>query len=118
LEETAGRVIVQLLLPRGDNFRLPALCPPRCDIKKKPFKSYMPAVDKVNAAILKQKKELDRLHPGRLSIVDCNAPFVGTGGKEVKVELMPDTLHPNAAGHKLLATCLLDCIKGKSCSTT
>ena len=131
LEETQGRVILQLLLPRGDSFRLPALCPPRCasasdsenNNKNKPYASFMPAVAKVNQAVLLQvKPELQKLHPGRLSVVDCSEPFVADakyirgGDDEVKKNLMPDLLHPNAAGHELLATCLLDCIQGRTCS--
>ena len=120
LEETKGRVVLQLLLPRGDNFRTASICPPRCadaDLKT-PYASFQPAVDQVNVAVRRQKAELQRLHPGRFDVVDCNAPFMdeSSGGQGIRVDLMPDKLHPNAAGHELMATCLLDCLQERTCS--
>jgi len=122
LRETAGRVVVQLLLPRGDGkLRLPNICPPRCsDVEKRiPFTSFLPAVGKVNKAVRQHYAEMQNLHRGRMALVDCNEPFFSTEssiGDEVNVKLMPDSLHPNVAGHELLATCLLDCIESRTCS--
>jgi lysophospholipase L1-like esterase len=119
LEETQGKVILQLLLPRGDNSRTASICPPRCaDTNlRKPFASFQPAVDKVNEAIRQQRAELQRLHPGRFDVMDCGAAFVDPNNKSgVNLELMPDALHPNAAGHEVLATCLLDCLEETTCS--
>ena len=123
LEETApgSKVVVQLLLPRGDNARTAAICPPRCaDTNlRTPYASFQPAVDKVNEAILQQKAELQRLHPGRFDVMDCGAAFVDKASSSrtgINLELMPDALHPNAAGHEVLATCLLDCLQGTTCS--
>lgn len=120
LEETQGKVILQLLLPRGDNSRTASICPPRCaDANlRKPFDSFQPAVNKVNEAILQQKAELQRLHPGRFDVMDCGAAFVDPSNTKsgVNLELMPDALHPNAAGHEVLATCLLDCLQESTCS--
>lgn len=132
LEETAGRVVVQLVLPRGDNFRLRDLCPPRCasdgnapTANRKPLRSFLPAIEQVNHAVrTEHRDELRQLHPGRFDVVDCSAPFLEDESKQeedgsspvVKRALMPDYLHPNAAGHELLATCLLDCLQEKTCS--
>lgn len=118
LRVTAGRIILQQLLPRGDSHRLAALCPPRCSSKSTstPFTSFMPAVQKVNQALQDSIHDLQIKYPSRLSLVDCGSPFVGSQEKKVNGRLMPDQLHPNAAGHQLLANCLLDCIEHKTCS--
>ena len=41
------------LLPRHDDFRAEKMCPPRCanDTTKEPYKSFMPAIEKVNKAL-------------------------------------------------------------------
>jgi lysophospholipase L1-like esterase len=114
---TAGRVILQKLLPRSDSHRLAALCPPRCSSKNTPFDSFMPAVQKVNQALQDSIRDLQTKYPDRLTLVDCGGPFVGSQQEQqVDIRLMPDQLHPNAAGHQFLATCLLDCIEHKTCS--
>ena len=119
LERTRGKLLVNALLPRGDGRSLlPALCPPRCAKGGKPFKSFMPAVRKVNALLAASTASLAREFPGRVGYVDCGGPFLvsgaqaggGGGGEveeeEVPIELMPDRLHPNAMGHRLMAKCL------------
>lgn len=115
-----GLLVVLDLLPRGDSFRLERLCPPRCDHEKHPFKSFMPAVNIVNAALKEQIPLLSRKqYDGRIRLIDCAKVFAPdtetwTKGEEVNVALMPDRLHPNAKGHDKLAKCVLDCIaKGK-----
>lgn len=119
LSRTKGRLLLQQLLPRGDSERVARLCPPRCDSRGDPFRSFMPAVDKVNAAIRDEvaPKLAGRYGSDRLSLLDCNSAFLDAGNKSgtasgVNDKLMPDRLHPNAEGHRLLAKCILDCIGG------
>ena len=118
LAHTNGRIILMHLLPRDDSFKLERLCPPRCDKNGKPFASFAPAIDKVNKAIdnfvLKLKQQYGQ---ERLSLVDCGGPFVSSSSSnnEVADALMPDMLHPNAAGHELLASCIVSCITRNNC---
>lgn len=119
LKHTKGRLVLFELLPRGDaKFKfLPDICPPRCDKHGKPFSSFGPAVDKVNRALREATPKLSEKYGGRMSLVDCGESFVpkdgGGPGREVREDLMPDLLHPNAEGHRLLADCLVNCAKGK-----
>jgi len=59
----------------------------------------MPAVTKVNEGMLKRLGSRERI-----KLVDCSQDFVGN--PEVDEQLMPDKLHPNAAGHEKLAVCI------------
>uniref|UniRef100_A0A7S0YCR7 SGNH hydrolase-type esterase domain-containing protein n=1 Tax=Pseudo-nitzschia delicatissima TaxID=44447 RepID=A0A7S0YCR7_9STRA len=123
LTETANagsRVMLFNVLPRGDGPKvLKKLCPPRCsdDEKQIPYSSFMPAVDNTNVAVAKGIQELSKTYPGRIKQVDCEEGFLNENfGKEktnkkgdnyeVKKELMPDLLHPNAKGHEKLANCI------------
>lgn len=109
LQSTAARLLVNALLPRGDGHDvLPALCPPRCAKGGKPFTSFMPPINKVNAQLEDSVARLDKEFPGRVGFVNCGSFFDrwSTDGEEVPLELMPDRLHPNAAGHRLMAPCL------------
>lgn len=124
LSHTRGLLVLSLLLPRGDGWRLAKLCPPRCQhtetshgnhVSKaiRPFVSFMPAVNKVNDGLQRALPGLKESFGDRLALLDCGAAF-STGdiatrnhtAIEVKTELMPDSLHPNAAGHAELATCI------------
>jgi len=131
LKETAeagSHVMLFNVLPRGDGPTvLKKLCPPRCsdDEKLIPYSSFMPAVDKTNAAVAEGVQELVKTYPDRIKQVDCdsmgflNENFdkeTSINNKkgdiyEVKKELMPDLLHPNAKGHEKLANCIIDYIK-------
>jgi len=126
LENTVGRVVIVQVLPRGDGKEvLPTLCPPRCrDSKngvKAPFKSFLPAVDMVNAKLQKHHLGTDLPHEykGRFSLLDCGSPFLldddDDEGEEVNITLMPDRLHPNVNGQRLLLQCVIDCIHRKTC---
>lgn len=119
--EAGCHVMLFGVLPRGDGPRvLPTLCPPRCsDVEERvPFSSFMPAVVKTNEAVAEGIRELSKTHPGRIAQVDCGAEFLnehfdkektkGEDNYEVKKELMPDLLHPNAMGHEKLAQCIKD----------
>jgi hypothetical protein len=75
----------------------------------------MPAVDKVNAAIADGLGSLGERHgPNRIGLIDCGSVFLTENDEatEVDANLMPDLLHPNRAGHRLLGDCILNYIKG------
>jgi len=111
LKSTKGRLLLVQLLPRGDGWRVARLCPPRCDSNGNPFESYMPAIKKVNDAILNESPKLSKQYGKRLSVVNCGSDFTNSTFV-VDNALMPDRLHPNADGHRILAKCILDCING------
>lgn len=131
LERTASRVLVLALLPRGDGHRLGQLCPPRCAAPGTPFASFLPAVRRVNALLRAAVAELGARHPGRVALADCGAPFEGADARTpptavappragaagsskraaparggVERALMPDLLHPNAEGQRVLLRCV------------
>ena len=121
--EAGSHVMLFNVLPRGDGpTNLKKLCPPRCsdDEKLIPYSSFMPAIVKTNEAVAKGIQELSKTHPGRIKHVNCDAGFMnenydkantnGDDNYEVKKELMPDLLHPNAEGHEKLAQCIKDYI--------
>ena len=70
----------------------------------------MPAIQKVNHAL---EEWYRTQHRDRLYLIDCGKDFLpissstSSGGDEVNKDLMPDLLHPNAAGHRLLGNCIL-----------
>merc|ERR1712080_234585 len=74
LNETRGKLLVVALLPRGDVKKLRQLCPPRCTNSGRPFKSFMPAIAKVNNIVAESLSGL-RGHE-RAAFVDCGAPFL------------------------------------------
>ena len=43
---------------------------------------------------------------GHLHFLDCGDRFLAPDRRAISAALMPDGLHPNAAGHELLAQCL------------
>lgn len=120
--EAGSHVMLFNVLPRGDGPKvLPTLCPPRCsdDGNLIPYSSFMPAVTKTNEAVARGIEELSKVHPGRIKQIDCNAGFLDENynknlleeeSYEVKKNLMPDLLHPNALGHENLANCIKDYI--------
>ena len=116
LEEVKGRIIFVELLTRGDVFRTKDICPPRCDGDGKPLASFMPSINEVNTAMRENMSRLTRKYRGRISTVNCNGVFAPdeaavARGEEVNTTLMPDSLHPNADGHHLLAQCVKKCIE-------
>lgn len=115
LSNTQGHLILLQNLPRGDVQRLTPICPPRCDSAGEPFRSFLPAIEKLNQAVQNGIGELAERHGSRrLGLVDCGSSFYSkTGGAEEVVQrIMPDRLHPNAAGHKILGECFMDYIRG------
>jgi lysophospholipase L1-like esterase len=115
-----NHIMLMHVLPRGDGKTwLQNLCPPRCNSHGQPFKSFMPIIPRVNAMV-EEFLPTGATKDKRLSMVDCGTDFLNTeldghrhgqeDGSEVKEELMPDLLHPNAAGHKVLAKCIRDYI--------
>jgi len=130
LQETAEagcHVMVFNLLPRGDGRNiLPTLCPPRCDDMETetPYSSFLPAINKVNDEVAKGINIMKAMvmNTGRVEMIDCGKEFLNpdfdpkndatnNDDYEVKTELMPDLLHPNARGHQILAKCIQDYVK-------
>lgn len=111
-----SRVLLMELLPRGDNERVEALCPPRCSSDGKPFSSFMPAINTVNLKIEEEKARLQEVAGGkkRFQITKCDVPFfvqdsapdVSDKVPIINEALMPDRLHPNAAGYVQLGKCI------------
>ena len=104
LQHSKGYVLLLKLLPRGDDFRMRQLCPPRC------FKSFLPAIKAVNEALDEYMSNEEQQQQQRLRIVDCGQPFFTKDGTSVKKELMPDLLHPNADGHRMMANCIISAL--------
>ena len=120
LQNTKGHLLLLEILPRGDVQRLQVLCPPRCSADGSPLDSFLPAVNKVNAAIREEIiPKMKEIHGDtRVGLLDCGEPFRAPPNEnkhkkaaQVDATLMPDLLHPNANGHKLLAQCMLAYIK-------
>lgn len=123
LSNTKGHLVLLQILPRGDSFRLQSLCPPRCSSSGTPFTSFQPAVDKLNRAITEGIHDLTVRHSAtkRFGLVKCGDPFLSKetspeNQDEVDTSLMPDLLHPNDAGHRILGKCIMDYIDGIAAS--
>jgi len=114
LSSTSGKLVMLQILPRGDSHRLQNICPPRCQSNGEPFESFMPAVTQSNNAIFDSVDALNPKYEKRLRLIDCGEEFrssVPPPNHEVDTNVMPDSLHPNAKGSKILAKCILDGIK-------
>lgn len=88
--------------------------------------SFLPLIEQVNHAVHQavhtppggapmpgdESGALARAFPGRVAFVDCSAVFLTprsarlSSAPSIRRELMPDLLHPNAAGHRLWAACI------------
>jgi lysophospholipase L1-like esterase len=122
-QESQNQIMLFQILPRGDGRTwLPKLCPPRCQLDGKPYTSFLPPIKKVNEAVQDGITKLNTMykskhstkHDERVTFVDCGKEFLSTDKDDLEVkqeELMPDLLHPNAKGHKILARCILDFIE-------
>jgi len=121
LSHSRGRLLILGLLPRADGSKLlPRLCPPRCNGRGEPFRSFGPAIMRVNSKLRSSTAKLAVRFPRRVAFLDCGAVVGGGGGShaegeagdeagaEVNLTLMPDRLHPNGEGYRRL----LDCVKG------
>ena len=121
LENTKGRIVLLSLLPREDNEKVSRLCPPRCNSKGKPFKSFMPAVEIVNTRLIEFAGDISKTYGRRFGHVDCGAAFQKDtsveGGTGVNESLMPDSLHPNAMGHQKLLDCIMGCAEHDRCGS-
>jgi lysophospholipase L1-like esterase len=127
--EAGCRVMLFRVLPRGDGPKvLPTLCPPRCSdpATREPYASFQPAIDKTNGMVADGIPGLSEDARDRFTLVDCNSEFANASydssqprtnahgedvNIEVKPELMPDLLHPNAEGHRIMANCIKDYLK-------
>jgi lysophospholipase L1-like esterase len=128
LQRSAGRLLVNALLPRGDWIQLQMLCPSpafqkhygirRCNRSGLPFTSFLPAVGRVNDLLARTTAELAVQFPGRVQFVNCSAPFevvgaadASAGEEQVPVNIMPDHVHPNAQGHRYWARCIIPALQ-------
>lgn len=107
VDNTNGRVVLLDLLPRNDTATLSHLCPPHCDRRGLPLASFAPAIEATNlrlSSLFAEKNEGSRVE----IIRDCHRIFFTQSGSDLKLDtnLMPDSLHPNAEGHRLLADCI------------
>lgn len=113
---------INTLLPRADGQlkprvlqRVARLCPPRCEPDGTPLRSFEPLVTEVNAGLPALVQRLRALHPGRvIRLVNCSSELLLLGGPKqsagdrgvsVNISLMPDLLHPNAAGFERILAC-------------
>lgn len=116
---------VNTLLPRADGQikprllqRIARLCPPRCEDDGAPLRSFEPLVAEVNAGMPALVQRLRASHPGRnIRLVNCSSellllhgslgpsPGDERAGARVNVSLVPDLLHPNAAGFERILAC-------------
>jgi len=116
LNGTKAKLLVNALLPRGDKRK-------KGPLRGQGFMADLKLVNKgVNASIERNGgagPSLAREFPGRvIRYVDCGGPFLNAEYRSkvtdesaaapeiVDRALMPDRLHPNAAGHRLWASCL------------
>lgn len=108
LANTKGSLLLLQNLPRGDTFRLERICPPRCNDIGEPFRSFLPAIEQLNKAMDGEGLGLaEKYGSDRFLLVDCGLPFRAEGDEVIK-SLMPDLLHPNAAGHRILGHCIVN----------
>ena len=108
LRRTRGLVLVNKLLPRSVNPRHQNPCTASCKQG-----SHLPLVRRVNALLDESmRKQLKPKYPARVSLHDCGSLFLSDApGAEVHLHVMPDALHPNLAGQKMWAECLLQGVR-------
>lgn len=76
LNGTRGRLLVNMLLPRGDGMRvLSHICPPRCAKDGAPFSSFRPLIDRTNELLERSMPALATAFPERVRLIDCSQPF-------------------------------------------
>ena len=110
LEQTVNagcHVIIFEVLPRGDGKTWSHLSS---------NESFLPTIRTVNEGLRDGVHQLnDRYAGSRIQLIDCGTAFLnpnhydngdGDDSSEVKKTLMPDLLHPNQEGHKVLAKCI------------
>ena len=108
LNATRGQLLVNALLPRGDRRRRG---------RKGKASGFMADVLAVNTRLSASVRgSLEAAFPRRVRYVDCGAPFLVESARAstdlasesviIRRELMPDKLHPNAAGQLLWARCM------------
>eukprot|EP00934_Nitzschia_sp_Nitz4_P008834 Nitzschia sp. Nitz4//scaffold69_size99277//34852//35877//NITZ4_004628-RA/size99277-processed-gene-0.57-mRNA-1//1//CDS//3329556700//8824//frame0 len=115
LSNTKGTLLLLKVLPRGDSHRLAHICPPRCNSAGDPFASFMPAVNQLNQGISEGMNLLtEQYTPQRIRVLDCGNRFLLPPGSKTEVNetLMPDLLHPNTDGHRILGECIMHSVMG------
>lgn len=58
-------------------------------------------INSINARLERYASRTPGVH-----FVDCSSFYLVDGGTRIDKELMPDSLHPSAAGFELMAQCL------------
>lgn len=95
------QILLIPVLPRYDNFRTAAICPPRCKADGTPHESFLPAIKTIN-------RQLEQLYA-----TDPQVHYLNHCGIDETV--LSDKLHPNTVGHQKLADCILRCIEQGEC---
>ena len=133
---TPAAMLFSELLPRKDDFRAVKMCPPRCknETTKEPYKSFIPAIEKVNKALPDVVEGWRKDYPNSRIVLLSGSPVMGTPVKDGENEgandneyektiscgkemfaiddqdefdtYMPDRLHPNSKGYELWSRCL------------
>jgi len=112
---TRGNIVYLEVLPRDDTHNLQALCPPRCDKEGQAFRSFLPAIDKVNELVRQKMGDSSTLSK-RVWSVPCGDKFLiqqEDGKKAINDSLFSDRLHPNVEGHQILAHCIQSVVQQK-----
>ena len=132
---TPAAMLFSELLPRKDDFRAVKMCPPRCKNVEKlvPYKSFMPAINKVNSALpdlldglredfknshiillsanndaskVGANKQNNKANHSYTRVINCGEEMFAFDDINESDVYMPDRLHPNAEGYKLWSRCL------------
>lgn len=124
---TPAAILFSELLPRKDDHRAVKMCPPRCanTTNLTPYKSFMPAIEKVNKAmpsilrrwrddypnskiilLSSQSNGNNNEDANTLDTIRCGQDMFAFDNDDEFDAYMPDRLHPNAKGYDIWARCI------------
>ena len=109
MEAPRARLLVNALHPRGDRKTLKLLCPDLCGEDGRPLPSFDTPIRRINALVKVAIANLAVGFPGRVRYCDCGGVFRNNDSRIngiVRRELMPDFVHPSAAGQLAWAECM------------
>ena len=116
LTTTRARLMVNALHSRGDGRpdALKKLCPPLCNQAGHPLASFDGPVRRVNELVSASVTDMAARFPGRVRFSNCGEIFRNSswraGSSEarelVRLDLLPDRVHPGAAGQLAWAQCM------------